>query len=732
MHMLRVESRSIDGTAEAVDLDQTPADIVALSFTDTDLSVLSAAWESDRSTLPSLRLANLTSLRHPFSTDLYLERVIANAHFVLVRLLGGKDYWRYGVDELAALCRSRGIHLAIIPGDHREDARLDEASTLPVEALRRIWAYFSSGGAENVGACLRFAAGYFSEQLSASLPAKVQSFGIFEPASRSSASPSEGDVGQQGRVRGTADAFSPPRGFLPGPTPHPGRSRRSLPQGGRRRFNEVVEAPLALVVFYRAWMLATDTAPVAALADALEAHGFRTIAVYVTSLKDKAVVGPLRGLIEEEKPDIVLNLTAFSAGLEGGGSVLDRANAPVFQLVLSGGGRTQWTESQRGLSPADLAMNVVLPEFDGRIITGAISFKSETERSDALEYTRLLHEPEPDGVAYVADLASAWVTLRRTPRAERRLACILSDYPAKGGRTGYAVGLDTPRSVVAIANRLKQEGFTVDLPDDEAALVARLSSGETTAVLEIGAYERLFADLPAIFVEQVRAAWGAPDDDASIMDGAFHFRIVHAGKFLIAVQPDRGDIASRKTDYHSPLLPPRHGYVAFYLWLRCVQNVHAVVHCGTHGTLEWLPGKAVALSDDCSPRAVLGPLPLIYPFIVNNPGEAAQAKRRAAAVTIGHLTPPLIAAGAHGAAVELEGLFDEYSEAQSLDPRRAARLAELIMARAHDTGLAAESGIALGTEVAEALIKLDAWLCDLKDMRVGDGLHVFGQAPDGE
>ena len=680
MHMLRVESRSIDGTAEAVDLDQTPADIVALSFTDTDLSVLAAAWDEHRGTLPSLRLANLTSLRHPFSVDLYIEKVVAKARFVLVRLLGGKDYWRYGADELAALARARGIHLAIVPGDHREDARLDEASTLPVADLRRIGAYFASGGPENVAACLRFVSGYFCEQPSPPAPFEVPAFGIFASVA----------------------------------------SRYEI--GGA--------TPAALIVFYRAWMLAADTAPVVALADALAARGFGVTATYVTSLKDEAAIAPLRDLIATEKPDVVLNLTAFSASLDGGGSVLDWADAPVFQLVLSGGGRTQWADSQRGLGPADLAMNVVLPEFDGRIMAGAISFKGETERSDALEFTRLVHEPEPRGIAYAADLAVGWTRLRHTPRADRRLACILSDYPAKGGRIGYAVGLDTPRSVIAIADRLTREGYDAAVPDDEAALVAALSTGEVETILTLADYCRLLNDLPTSFVSEVHAAWGSADDDVSVKGDAFHFRFVRAGKLVIAVQPDRGDIASRKTDYHSPLLPPRHGYIAFYLWLRWVEKVHAVVHCGTHGTLEWLPGKAVALSDGCAPRVLLGAMPLIYPFIVNNPGEAAQAKRRTAAVTIGHLTPPLTAAGTHGATAELEGLFDEYSEAQSLDPRRAARLAELIMARAHDTGLAAESGIAPGTDVTEALIRLDAWLCDLKDMRVGDGLHVFGQVPE--
>ena len=688
MHMLRVESRSIDGTAEAIDLDQTPADIVALSFTDADLSVLAAAWEQDRAALPSLRLANLTSLRHPFSTDLYLDKVVAKARFVLVRLLGGKDYWRYGVDELAALCRARGIHLAIIPGDHLEDARLDEASTLAVPDLRRMWGYFSQGGAENIKACLQFVAGHVSPQpqAQAPLPVEVQSFGHFAAAANPEAS-----------LVGTSSA-----------------------------------APMALIVFYRAWLLAADTAPVTALAQALMQRGFRTTAVYVTSLKDPAAIAPLAALIRTERPDIVLNLTALSAGLEGGGAVLDAADAPVFQLVLSGGGRQQWEEAQRGLGPADLAMNIVLPEFDGRIIAGAISFKGETERSTALEFTRLVHEPEPGGIAHAADLAVGWATLRQTSRADRRLACILSDYPAKGGRTGYAVGLDTPRSVIAIAQRLAVEGFAVDPPDDEAALTTDLSLGDTTAVLDVADYEQRLGQLPAAFVAEVRAAWGRAGDDASVKDGAFHFRVVRAGKLLIAVQPDRGDIASRKTDYHSPLLPPRHGYVAFYLWLRVVERVHAVIHCGTHGTLEWLPGKAVALSAGCAPQAVLGPVPLIYPFIVNNPGEAAQAKRRASAVTVGHLTPPLTAAGSHGAAIELEGLFDEYAEAQSLDPRRAARLAEVIITRARDTGLATESGIAPESDLTEALLKLDAWLCDLKDMRVGDGLHVFGQRPEAE
>ena len=678
MHILRVDSRSIDETAEAVDLDQTPADIVALSFTDADLAVVASAWEAERDTLPTLRLANLSVLRHPFSVDLYFDKVVSRARFVLVRLLGGKDYWSYGVDELAALARARGFHLAIVPGDRREDRRLDDASTLEPQALRRIWSHFHAGGVQNVGSCLRFVAEYFSIQEPAPAPTAAESFGVFETACRPASSGS----------------------------------------------------PAALIVFYRAWMLAADTAPIIALAGALAAGGFRVIAAYVTSLKDEAAIAPLRKTLADEKPDVILNLTAFSGRLESGGTALDEARAPVFQWILSGGGRRQWFESQRGLGPSDLAMNVVLPELDGRIIGGVISFKGETSRNDALQFAPVVHEPDARGVAFAANLASAWTALRRTPRAQRRLACVLSDYPAKGGRMGYAVGLDTPRSVMAIADRLARDGFGVEAIRDEATLVASLTVGAPCAVLTIDAYERLLGALPATFVDQVRSAWGDPHDDASVVDGSFGARVVRAGNLLVATQPDRGSAVSRKADYHNGLLPPRHGYVAFYLWLRMVERVHAIIHCGAHGTLEWLPGKAVALSESCSPRAVLGPTPLIYPFIVNNPGEAAQAKRRIAAVTIGHLTPPLRAAAAHGDVAELESLFDEYAEAQSLDSRRAARLAELILARARDTGVAEDAGVPPKNDVQDALIKLDAWLCDLKDMRIGDGLHVFGRAPD--
>jgi cobaltochelatase CobN len=678
MHLLRVESHSLDGLAEAVDLGQTPAEVIVLSFTDGDLSVMASVLDADPDGFPSVRLANLALLRHPYAVDLYFERMLPQARFVLVRLLGGREYWAYGMVELAALARRLDIHLAIVPGDDREDPRLDEASTLPKSALRQIWDYFRAGGPENMRRCLRFMASHIApgEPVPPCLP--VEKLGILASASHA----------------------------------------------GER------DAPLALILLYRAWVLAEDIDPVRALAADLAARGFRVTSVYVTSLKDIAVIPALREFLRARRPDVILNLTSFSARLDDGGSVLDAANAPVLQIALSLMRRAEWAASARGMGPSDLAMNVVLPEFDGRIIAGAMSFKDAAPRSNALQFTRLVHQTEAPNLAYTAALALGWSNLRRTPRADRRIACVLPDYPAKSGRAGYAIGLDTPASVVAIMHRLAEEGFAVLPPGGETDLIDRLATGRAYRGLSLAAYERSLATLPHAFVEQVNAAWGAPDADDAVRDGAFSFRFADAGNMVVALQPDRGRPASRKADYHDPGLPPRHGFIAFYLWLRLERRVHAIIHCGTHGTLEWLPGKATALSDACAPRAVLGAVPLIYPFIVNNPGEAAQAKRRTAAVTIGHLTPPLIQAGAHGAALELEHLFDEYAEAQALDPRRSARLAALILERARDSGLAQEAGVVDDPNPAQALLRLNAWLCDLKDRAISDGLHIFGVPPE--
>ena len=366
-------------------------------------------------------------------------------------------------------------------------------------------------------------------------------------------------------------------------------------------------------------------------------------------------------------------------------------------------------------------MHVVLPELDGRVLAGAVSFKDVAARDERFGFGLQVNRPEPDRVAQVARRVAALVRLAATPPAERRVAVLIPDYPAAAGRAGYAVGLDVPASVLAMLADLKDAGYAVEgVPATPRELMRML--------------ERELDGLPLADYrgapEAVAAAWGGPEADAP--DGVFRFRAARFGKVVVALAPDRGRGADRRADYHDPALPPRHALVAFGSWLREALGVHALVHVGAHGTLEWLPGKTVALSAGCFPEVVAGALPVVYPFIVSNPGEAAQAKRRIAAVTLGHLTPPLVGAGLSEAERALERLVDEYAQADGLDRRRRDRLARLVVETARESGLAGEAGVGEADDPEAALVRIDAWLCDLKDFAIKDGQHVYGRAADGD
>ncbi len=679
MHLLVRETRALDEAEAAVDLGQSRADLVFLSFSDSDLGAAAGAWAAHSGELPSLRLANLAKLRHPMSVDLYVEQIIAEARCVVIRLLGGLDYWRYGAEEVAHAARARGIPLALLPGESRPDSRLAKLSTVSEAVLARLDGYFASGGPENLRRAL---------QLMAHLA-----------------------------------GLAPDHGLVAAPLPMHGEHDLGVA--------EMPGRPLAAILFYRAYLLAADLAPIEALAHALGEQGLNVRALYVGSLKDRATGHFVASCLRDWGPRIVLNATSFSARLDDEPSPLEAAGAPILQLVLAGSGRQAWRDSARGLSQSDLAMQVVLPELDGRLLTTAISFKGEHSEVEGLEFARVAHQPSAEGIAAAARSAGAWVKLATTPRALRKLALVLSDYPGAAGQAAHAVGLDAIASSVEILALLEREGFDMGgtLPHGDA-VVAELCEAEPAPFLSLGDYRRLLGGLDPAARAKIVAAWGAPEDDPCVSNGHFTLRFAHHGKLVAAIQPDRGNVLDRKSSYHDPDLPPRHVYVAFYLWLRRVVGVHALIHLGTHGTLEWLPGKAMALSASCLPSALLGGVPVAYPFIVNNPGEAAAAKRRLGAVTIGHLTPPLKPAGLSRESLELERLIDEFAAADGLDRRRTALLRQEILDRAAAAGLLAESGAQTAISDEDQLARLDAYLCDVKDLQIRDGLHVFGRAPE--
>ncbi|MFS8037875.1 cobaltochelatase subunit CobN [Xanthobacter sp. AM11] len=688
MHILSTTSTTLEDLAEPVDLAQPPGDMVALSFTDSDLLALSAAWRARRDSLPSLRLARLKDLRHPMSVDLWTAKVASHARVVLVRQLGGLDWWRYGAEQLAALARARGIALALLPGEDQDDPRLAALSTLPADDLALWLGHFRAGGPDNMAALL-------------ARMAQAAGFGAGAPVPPPQAVPAIA-VHRAGHALAPADAAF--------------RAAWADPR------------PKALVLFYRSQWLAGDTAPVDALAEALARHGICAVPLFLPSLKAPEARAAVRAGVAALDPAVIVTTTAFAAG--DAGELFPAGGPPVLQAAPATTARAAWASSPRGLSAADLAMHVVLPELDGRVLAGALSFKDFAPADADLAFAPAVNRPEPDAVAHVAARAAALVRLAATPRAQRRIAVILPDYPGAEGRSGYAVGLDVPESARRLLEALRAAGYaTAPPPADAKALLAAINPAPA---LPLDTYRRFLATLPQAARAAVIAAWGPADADAELKDGAFHFRLARLGHLTLAFAPDRGTALDRRADYHDAALPPRHALLAFGLWLREGLDAHAVVHLGAHGTLEWLPGKAAALTPACFPQAVMGALPVVYPFIVSNPGEAAQAKRRLAAVTIGHLPPPLAAAGLGAAEQRLERLVDEYAQADGLDRRRRERLAALIVETAGETGLAATAGVTTATDADEALRRIDAWLCDLKDLAVKDGLHVFGHVPEAE
>ena len=711
MHLLAAQPGSVQDGSEAIDLGQSPGDIVFITAADTEISAVAHARRAVKAlhpNLPTLRIANQMHLAHNMSVDLYVDQVVRHAKLVIVRALGGRGYWPYGVDEVTAACRARSIPVAFLPGDDQPDAELSSYSTLPRDAAHRLWQYLVHGGADNAQNFLKCAASLIAAPLD----------------------------------------FQEPRAVLPAGAYWPG-----LGVQGVNAIRPLWREGLAVVpvVFYRALYLSGNLAAIDDLVYAMQDAGLNPLPIFAASLKDPLSQATLTALLDEAHDDelfplgCVLNTTGFAASHPGGAraaSPFDKHELMVLQGVLSGGTFNAWRDNTWGLGAKDIAMNVALPEVDGRLLTRAISFKGLAERDLDCQCDLVSYQPVADRIAFVAQLARSWSWLKTKPDWSKRVAIVMANYPNRDGRIGNGVGLDTPAGVVQALHAMQNEGFEVeDIPASSNALVERIQAGPTNAhhrpnieaarhTLSLAAYQDFFATLPESVQRRVHAQWGEPQADPFMRaDGCFAIPIVMCGEIAVGLQPARGYNIDPQKTYHDPDLVPPHGYIAFYAWLRDEFDVDAIVHFGKHGNLEWLPGRAVALGADDFPEAILGPIPHLYPFIVNDPGEGTQAKRRASAVIIDHLTPPLTRAESYGPLRDLEQLVDEYFEASGVDARRSKVLKRDILELCHVTGLAQDAGLRDGDDDDQRLATLDAYLCELKEMQIRDGLHVFGQSP---
>jgi len=642
-----------------------------------------------------LRGLNLAALGHPAVIDHYLSTTVASAQLVVVRLLGGRGHWSYGLEQLRRWADgSDQRQLLVLAGTADEDAALADLGTVRPGLSAALAACFRLGGPANLSQVLRCCHALLEGR---------------EPA----------------------EPIPIPLGD---PLAHDWRQE---------------PGPRVGVIAYRSLLQAHDTAVVDAILLALRQEGLCPRALWVSGLRDRAVQQGVADLMEREGVAAVLCTTSFAsvqmdeAGL--GAPLWERLAVPVLQVLCSGLSRRQWKASSVGLGPTDLTLQVAMPELDGRITTRVGAFKEQRRTSDRLVSALAHYEADPERLHWIAQLTARWIQLRQTPADQRHVALVLANYPTRNSRLANGVGLDTPASAALILQWLQQEGYdlqngagpAVPLPRDGQELVEALLCGRTNDAesdhrppldwLPLATYSAWYAQLPSEGRQRLEAVWGPPEQDRGLVGGAFPVHGLRFGHLALLIQPERGYDRDPTLSYHSPDLPPTHAYLAQYLWIRQQFGAHVVVHVGKHGNLEWLPGKGLGLSSGCFPEWALGPMPHLYPFIVNDPGEGSQAKRRSQAVILDHLTPPLGRAGLHGALQRLEAQLDEYWEARQMGSERATllrrQLAEQLGALDLPTGDGPEDDIDGRLDAA------DGYLCELKEAQIRLGLHTFGTLP---
>ncbi|MEV6320023.1 cobaltochelatase subunit CobN [Nocardia sp. NPDC051787] len=672
--------------------------IVLLSTSDTDLLSARASSADYRWGNPARLLVD------------DLPGLLDGADLVIVRILGGKRAWEDGLEAL----RASGVPLVALGGELAPDAELMECSTVPGGVAADAHNYLAAGGPGN----LRQLHNFLSDT-----------------------------------VLLTGHGFEPPI---------------QLPSWGEldRVAAVPVDGPTVAVIYYRAQHLAGNTAYVDALCTAIEQAGARPLPLFCASLRtaEPALLATLR------RADALV-VTVLAAGgtkpaiASAGGEdeawdvgALADLDVPILQGLCLTTGRAQWEANDDGLSPLDVATQVAVPEFDGRIITVPFSFKEFD--ADGLS----TYAPDAERAARVAGIATRYARLRHIPAARKRVAIMLSAYPTKHARIGNAVGLDTPASAIRLLTEMRAAGYDLGAPgevpgldehDGDALIHALIAAGgqdpdwltsEQLAGnpirISAAAYAAWFGTLPGDLRDAVVEAWGPPPgelyvDHSSDPDGEIVIAALRFGNVVLMVQPPRGFGDNPVAIYHDPDLPPSHHYLAAYRWLSAPEGfgADAMVHLGKHGNLEWLPGKTLGMSASCGTDAALGDLPLIYPFLVNDPGEGTQAKRRAHATLVDHLIPPMARAESYGDISRLEQLLDEHANISALDPGKLPAIRQQIwtLMRAakmdHDLGLTERPD---EDSFDDMLLHVDGWLCEIKDVQIRDGLHVLGQAPAGE
>ena len=685
-------------------VEQPTAPVLFLTSASSDISALARVLDTQKQSFwhDGIRALPLDSLSHPAQIDHYLAVCTGETQLIVIRLLGGRGHWSYGLEQCCSwLANQPGRQLLVLAGTSEQDRELHSLSSQPEPFCDAMALLLREGGADNLQQWLDGLQWILST-------ASDKAFATDPPSLTLTASPD--------------------------PDPYDWRQE---------------EGPRIGVLLYRAHRQSADVHWCDVLLEALRSQGLVPKALWVSSLRDLAVQRAVKDLYRQQDVELIITSTSFAsvqfseAGL--GAPLWDELDRPVLQMLSSGRSRDRWQDSFQGLDPIDLSLQVVLPELDGRITTRIGAFR-EVDRADERLCTAVKRlEPDDAGLNWIAEHAKAWVRLRSTEAKQRSLALVLANYPLRNGRLANGVGLDTPASCLNILRWLRDDGFDLGerLPEDPELLIQQVLDGRTNdpeshtrppmTYLPLSHYQHWWRSLPEVARSPILERWGPPENAVDLEPLGFAIHGVRFGRVVVLVQPSRGYDADQLSDLHSPDLPPPHRYLAQYLWLREVHHCDLMLHVGKHGSAEWLPGKSVGLSPCCAPALALGAIPHLYPFIVNDPGEGSQAKRRGHAVILDHLTPPLGRAGLHGNMLSLESLLDEYIEASQLGSSRCAQIQQQLIQLLIDlnwpmieTILAKQSSSA---DINDLLEQVETYLCELKEAQIKTGLHRLGEHP---
>lgn len=687
MHLLVSTPGQINDIDEAIDLGQDPADIIFMSHADTDIITLAQIVDEGLFSEFSIRATNFSSLNNLYSTDLYIEKTIEKSKVIIIRCLGGISYSEYQINEIHNHCKKNNKPLIILSGDNKIDEQLLQKSTIDVNDYHQLNEYFKQGGKENITNAIKL---IYSKHIN----------NIYE--------------------------FEEPKIIL---------------ETGKYSSSIQNDNGAVAIIFYKSLLQSGATLVIDEVVKDLEEKNINHIAIYTSSLKDDIQANIITNMLIENNVQFVINTTSFCVGEINGTenkTPFTALNCPVAQIILSNMPMDNWIESTTGLGVKDITMNIAMPEIDGRIISNAASFKGLPDYNEKLQTTIVQIVPVLDRISNIVNLAKNYLGLQTKKNSDKTIALIFANYPNKNSRVGNGVGLDSPQSSINILKAMEKDGYKVPTFQDGNEIIEYILSGTTNDTNHSGEirvtitksqYNDFFDKLSSKVKTEIIERWGKFEDDPFYMpdNDSIALTLSKIGNIYLGIQPARGYNINPIETYHSPDLVPPHYYIGFYAYLQKVGNVDAIINIGKHGNLEWLPGKGNGLSKDCYSDFLMGQIPNFYPFIINDPGEGTQAKRRTSSVIISHLTPPMVRAESYGDMIELERLIDEYYQASINNDKRLNTIKEDIFDLIQITSIGDDLGIKDTTDKEKALEKIDGYICELKEMQIRNGLHIFGE-----